>query len=233
MTDNSSKGFERKVWRVNVREKSFSREVVPQSWERLGGRGLVARILVDEGPPMCEPLGPYNKLIFTPGLLVGHMLSSCDRISVGGKSPLTGGVKEANAGGTTGLQLAFLGIKALIIEDKPEDDTWVVLKVGHDGVEFDSAEGLIGLGVYECAKKLIDKYGGKIAIALIGPGGEMQLSSAGIQNLDKENAPTRIAARGGLGAVMGSKQIKAIVIDARDGQKPPIAHLEEYRLEQT
>src|SRR4030065_2249006 len=127
MTDNSSKGFERKVWRVNVREKSFSREVVPQGWERLGGRGLVARILVDEVPPMCEPLGPYNKLIFTSGLLVGHMLSSCDRISVGGKSPLTGGVKEANAGGTTGLQMSLLGIRALIIEDKPTKKGWGVV----------------------------------------------------------------------------------------------------------
>ena len=230
--DNNSQLNETKVWRVNIRHESFTRENVPQTWKRLGGRGLIARILLDEVLPTCEPLGPLNKLIFAPGLLVGHMLSSCDRISIGGKSPLTGGVKEANAGGTTGLQLAFLGIKALIIEDKPEDDTWVVLKVGHDGVEFDSAEGLIGLGVYECAKKLIDKYGGKIAIALIGPGGEMQLSSAGIQNLDKENAPTRIAARGGLGAVMGSKQIKAIIVDAKEGHKPTIAHPDEYRAAQ-
>ena len=229
MTDNSSKGFEIKVWRVNVREKSFSREVVPQSWERLGGRGLVARILVDEVPPMCEPLGPYNKLIFTPGLLVGHMLSSCDRISVGGKSPLTGGVKEANAGGTTGLHMAFLGIKALIIEDKPVDENWQVIIINRDGIRFETAEGLVGLGVYDCAKKVIEKYGEKIAVALIGQGGEMQLSSAGIQNLDKENVPSRIAARGGLGALMGSKRIKAIIFDAKDCPKPAIAHPEEYR----
>ena len=220
------------VWRVNSRTKNITCNPTPSNWEQLGGRGLVARILVDEVPGTCEPLGPYNKLIFTPGLLVGHMLSSCDRISVGGKSPLTGGIKEANAGGTTGLQLVSLGIKAIIIEDKPQDDAWSILFVNHEGIKFEPADGFIGLGVYDCAKKLLAKYGNKIAIALIGPGGELQLASAGIQNLDKENTPSRIAARGGLGAVMGSKKIKAIVIDAKEGRKAPIAHPDEYRLAQ-
>jgi len=226
---NSSQEYSLKVWRVNLKEKSFTLEDVPSDWERLGGRGLIARILLDEVEPTCEPLGPKNKLLFAPGLLVGHMLSSCDRVSIGGKSPLTGGVKEANAGGTTGLQLAYLGIKALILEDKPIDDTWYVLYINTDGVKFESAEGLVGLGVYDCTRNIIEKYGEKIAVALIGRGGELQLSSAGIQNLDKEYVPSRIAARGGLGAVMGSKKIKAIVIDAKEGQKPPIAHPEVYR----
>jgi aldehyde:ferredoxin oxidoreductase len=229
MDDKSLNNYEYCCWRVNSRTKAITREPVPQTWEHLGGRGLIARILLDEVSPMCESLGPLNKLIFTPGLLVGHMLSSCDRISVGGKSPLTGGVKEANAGGTTGFYLMLLGIKALIIEDKPMNDDWSVLILNREGIKFDSANGLIGCGVYECALKLIEKYGNKIAVALIGQGGEMQLSAAGIQNLDKENHPTRIAARGGLGAVMGSKKIKAIVIDAKDGQKPPIAHPDEFR----
>jgi aldehyde:ferredoxin oxidoreductase len=128
---NSTLNYDLMVWRVNVKEKSFTREDVPPTWERLGGRGLIARILVDEVEPTCEPLGPKNKLLLAPGLLVGHMLSSCDRISIGGKSPLTGGIKEANAGGTTGLHLTHLGIKALIVEDKPIDDSWNVLyKIG-------------------------------------------------------------------------------------------------------
>ncbi len=160
------------------------------------------------------------------------MLSSCDRISIGGKSPLTGGVKEANAGGTTGLYMAFLGIKALIIEDKPDNDDWSILLVNHEGIKFESGQGLIGLGVFECGKKLIETFGPKIAVALIGQGGEMQLAAAGIQNFDKENLPSRIAARGGLGALMGSKKIKAIVFDSRLGEKPPIAHPEEFRLAQ-
>jgi len=218
-----------KIWRVNLKNKSVSYENIPKSWERLGGRGLVAKFLVDEVVPTCEPLGPMNKLILAPGLLVGHMISSCDRISFGGKSPLTGGVKEANAGGTTGLYMTHLGIKALIIEDQSINNDWSVLFIDSNGIKLDPAEELIGLGVYDCSKKLLDKYGSKIAVALIGRSGEFQLSSAGIQNLDKENIPSRIAARGGLGAVMGSKKIKAIVIDGRIGQKPSIAHPEEFR----
>jgi aldehyde:ferredoxin oxidoreductase len=229
MEYNSLNNYEYCVWRVNSKTKVSTREAVPHAWERMGGRGLIARILLDEVSPVCEPLGPLNKLIFAPGLLVGHMLSSCDRISIGGKSPLTGGVKEANAGGTTGLHLMFLGIKALIIEDKPITDEWSVLLINSDGIKFDTADGLLGCGVYECAQKLIEKYGNKIAVALIGQSGEMQLSAAGIQNFDKENIPSRIAARGGLGAVMGSKKIKAIVINVKEGQKPPIAHQDEYR----
>jgi len=229
MEEHSSNTYDLKVWRVNSRTKDVTRELEPQTWERLGGRGLIARILLDEVLATCEPLGSLNKLIFAPGLLVGHMLSSCDRISVGGKSPLTGGVKEANAGGTTGLHLMFLGIKALIIEDKPIDNNWSVLYITNNGIKFDSADGLVGHGVFDCAFKLMEKYGNKIAVAIIGQGGEMQLSSAGIQNFDKDNLPSRIAARGGLGAVMGSKRIKAIVIDSTEGQKPPIAHPEEYR----
>ena len=228
----SNENFELKAWRVNARTREFERQDVPGSWERLGGRGLIARILVDEVRATCEPLDRLNKLVFAPGLLVGHMLSSCDRISIGGKSPLTGGVKEANAGGTTGLHLAFLGIKALIIEEKPVDNEWFILFVSQEGIKLEPAGSLVGLGIYECGRKLIEKYGDKVAAAIIGPGGERQLASAGIQNFDKENNPTRIAARGGLGAVMGSKHIKAIVIDSKNGQKPPILNPEGYRAAQ-
>jgi len=107
--------YRSQVWRVNVREQTLKHEDVPETWIRLGGRGLLARILLDEVDAKCDPLGVGNKLIFAPGLLVGHMLSSTDRISVGGKSPLTGGIKEANAGGRTGYHMAFMGMKALII----------------------------------------------------------------------------------------------------------------------
>lgn len=217
------------VWRINMRNKTLIQESVPPSWERLGGRGLVARIMVDEVPGDCEPLGRFNKLIFAPGLLVGHMLSSCDRISIGGKSPLTCGIKESNAGGTTGLQLAYLGIKALVIEDQPEEKEWWLIYLSKDGIQFLPAKDLAGLGVQETALKLLERYGDKIALALIGTAGEQRLSAAGIQNLDKDRSPSRIAARGGLGAVMGSKGLKAIVIDARGTQKPPIVNPEAYK----
>lgn len=209
------------IWRVNLRTHSLMKQPVPEGWMRLGGRALLARILLDEGVATCEPLGPRNKLIFAPGLLVGHMLSSTDRISIGAKSPLTGGIKESNAGGRTGLQLTHLGVKALILEDQPEDGWWL-LHLSQAGLRFEPADDLLGLGVYETSQRLVERYGDKAAIALIGPGGERQLRAAGIQNLDKDRQPTRIAARGGIGAVMGSKHIKAIVIDATGGQKPPI-----------
>jgi len=217
------------IWRVDMRTQTLERQTVPESWQTLGGRGLLARILVDEVPATCEPLGRHNKLIFAPGLLVGHMLSSCDRISVGAKSPLTGGVKESNAGGSTGMQIVQLGIKALIIEDQPEVPGWWLLHLSKDGARFESADDLAGLGVYETAQRLLERFGSKVAIALIGPGGEMRFSSAGIQNLDKDRVPSRINARGGMGAVMGSKGLKAIVIDASRGSKPPVADLAAFR----
>ena len=222
-----------KVWRINTRKRTANIEPVPDNWSHLGGRGLLARMMLDEVDPTCDALGPANKLFFAPGLLVGHRLSSCDRISIGGKSPLTGGVKEANAGGSTGLQLTHLGIKALIIEDMPEeDDGWWLLHLNNRGVRFEPAPDLAGLGVYDSAPTLLDRYGSKCAIALIGPGGEMGFSSAGIQNLDKEGIPSRIAARGGLGALMGSKRIKAIIIDGASGERPAIDDIKAFRAAQ-
>ena len=224
--------YKSKIWRINVREQALKQEPIPQSWQRLGGRGLLARILVDEVDANCDPLGAGNKLIFAPGLLVGHGLSSTDRISIGGKSPLTGGVKEANAGGRTGYHMAFMGIHALIIEDAPKEDGYWILHLSMNGAKWEKADDLVGLGVYETAPKLLEKYGDKVAIALIGPGGEMRMNSAGIQNLDKDKIPSRIAARGGLGAVMGSKGLKAIVFDHAGGQKPAIANPEAFKVAQ-
>jgi len=227
--------YKSQVWRVNVREQTLKHESVPDSWKRLGGRGLLARILLDEVDAKCDPLGAGNKLIFAPGLLVVHMLSSTDRISVGGKSPLTGGIKEANAGGRTGLHMTNMGIFALIIEDQPtEDGFWVLhLSLANGGhAKWERADNVVGLGVYATAPKLLEKYGDKVAIALIGPGGEMKLKAAGIQNIDKDRVPARIAARGGLGAVMGSKGLKAIVFDNAGGQKPPIVSPEAFKVAQ-
>ena len=226
------KQYKPRVWRVNVRSQTLNLEPIPEAWQRLGGRGLVARILLDEVDAACDPLGPGNKLIFAPGLLVGHMLSSTDRISVGGKSPLTGGIKESNAGGRTGLHMTHLGMHALILEDQPEEDGFWVLHLSLEGAKWEKAESLIGLGVYETAPKLIEQYGDRVAIALIGPGGEMRMKSAGVQNLDKDRVPSRIAARGGLGAVMGSKGLKAIVFDHTGGQKPPLVRPEAFKAAQ-
>jgi aldehyde:ferredoxin oxidoreductase len=217
------------TWRINLKTKENSIEETPETWQRLGGRALIARILVDEVEATCDPLGPKNKLIYAPGLMVGHRLSSLDRISIGGKSPLTGGVKEANAGGRTGFHLAQLGIKALIIEGQPEEKEWQVMVVSKDGIRFEDAGEIIGLGVYDSAPPLIEKYGKDIALSLIGPGGEMKMKAAGIQNIDNDHVPSRIAARGGLGAVMGSKYLKAIVIDAEGGERPSVVDEDGFK----
>ncbi|MCJ7435864.1 MAG: aldehyde ferredoxin oxidoreductase, partial [Anaerolineales bacterium] len=224
--------YKSQVWRINVREQTLKHEPVPETWKRLGGRGLIARILLDEVDAKCDPLGAGNKLIFAPGLLVGHVLSSTDRISIGGKSPLTGGIKEANAGGRTGYHMAFMGIHALIIEDQPKEDGYWVIHLSLTGAKWEKADDLFGVGVYETAQRLVEKYGEKVAISLIGPGGEMRMKSAGIQNLDKDRIPSRIAARGGLGAVMGSKGLKAIVFDHAGGQKPAIVEPEAFKVAQ-
>ena len=221
--------YDLKVWRVNVRTQTLTREPVPASWERLGGRGLLARILLDEMDATCEPLGPNNKLVFAPGLLVGHMLSASDRLSAGAKSPLTGGFRESNCGGSTGLHMTNMGIRALILEDMPSEPGFWILHLSLSGAKWEKADDLVGQGVYEVAPKLLERYGKKVAISLIGQGGEYRLATAGIQNLDKERVPARINARGGLGAVMGSKGLKAIVWDDTGGQKPPIADPELFK----
>jgi aldehyde:ferredoxin oxidoreductase len=218
-----------KIWRINTQTRQHDIEDIPEAWVHLGGRGLLAKIMLDEVIPTCDPLGPNNKLVFAPGLLVGHRLSSLDRISIGGKSPLTGGIKEANAGGRTGYHLTQLGIKALIIEGRPTEDGWKVVHLSKEGVRFDQADGIVGQGVYQSAAALTARYGNQVAIALIGPGGEMKLRAAGIQNIDNDEVPSRIAARGGLGAVMGSKLIKAIVIDDQGGAPPPISDEQAFK----
>jgi aldehyde:ferredoxin oxidoreductase len=129
--------------------------------------------------------------------------------------------------------MAHMGVKALIIEDQPKEAGYWVLHLSlTDGAKWIKADDLAGLGVYETAAKLVEKYGEKVAIALIGPGGEMRMKSAGIQNLDKDRIPSRIAARGGLGAVMGSKGLKAVVFDHTGGQKPPVADPEAFKIAQ-
>jgi len=207
------------IWRVDLHSRMLRKEPVPPEWRALGGRGLIARILLDELSPETSPLSPGNKLIFTPGLLCGYRISSCDRVSVGVKSPMTGGIKESNAGGTTGLHMARLGMKALIIENSPAQGWWL-LHLHDDQADFLPADDLINLGVYQTASMLRERFGSKAAISIIGPAGERQYLAAGIANLDKDGVPSRFNARGGVGAVMGSKRIKAIIFDGTNRPFP-------------
>jgi aldehyde:ferredoxin oxidoreductase len=99
-----------KIYRVNMSKLSFSIEDVPERWNTLGGRGLTSTIISEEVDPACNPLGSKNKLVFTPGLFAGTKAANSGRLSVGAKSPLTGGIKESNSGGTAAQRLAKFAV---------------------------------------------------------------------------------------------------------------------------
>ncbi|WP_339061292.1 aldehyde ferredoxin oxidoreductase C-terminal domain-containing protein [Tepidibacillus marianensis] len=199
-----------KILRVNMSTFKIT-EAESTQYTGLGGRALTSRIVHDEVPPSCHPLGPFNKLIFANGLLTGSGASSADRYSIGAKSPLTGGIKESNAGGISGLKLGKLGIRALIFEGVRED--FKIIHISKDKISFDDATPILEKNLSEAANFLRDKYGKNVAVWLIGVAGEQKMNLAAIAGQDKEGFPTRFNGRGGLGAVAGSKGIKAIVLD--------------------
>jgi len=202
-----------KFMRVNMETLEVSTEEVPARCAELGGRGLTSTLVADEVDPTCHPLGPSNKLVFAPGIVTGTAAPSSGRISVGGKSPLTGGIKEANAGTPFAQKLARLGIRALIIEGVcPDPRKRYVLEIGADGGKLIEADYLTGKGMYQAFADLGKRYPGQ-AYCGVGPAGEVGLAMAGVTFNDLENRPSRYAGRGGLGAVMGKKGLKAIVVD--------------------
>ena len=137
-----------KIIRVNMSDLSVKKEDVPEAYQGLGGRGLTSAILLGEVEPTCSPIGPNNKLIFAPGLLGGTKCANSGRISVGAKSPLTGGIKEANSGGQAGGYLARLGITAIVIEGQPEDGKLYKLFIDKEKQELTPADDLKGMGNY-------------------------------------------------------------------------------------
>ena len=190
----------------------FSKEPLG-AFAGLGGRGLTSAIVSKEVNPLCHPLGNENKLVIAPGLLSGTVAAMSGRISIGCKSPLTGGIKEANAGGQASQVLARLGYAAIVLEGKPEGDDLYKIFIDKDSIKIEKDNSLKGLGNYDLIEKLKGKYGDKAAFISIGSAGEMKLSAASIACTDMEQRPTRHAGRGGVGAVMGSKGVKVIIMD--------------------
>ncbi|MDO7788183.1 aldehyde ferredoxin oxidoreductase C-terminal domain-containing protein [Desulforamulus aquiferis] len=203
-------------YRINVSDITVKEEELPKSYQLLGARGLVDSIIASEVDPTCDPLGPKNKMVFATGLFAGTSVPSSSRTSVGTKSPLTGGLKESSAGGPGGLYLGKLGVKAIIIEGAPKDNQWHYLNIDKEGVQLLPAGELIGLGCYDACKKLQRIHGKKSSIFVIGQAGEKKMLAANIAATDKEGVPTRQFGRGGVGAVMGAKHIKAVVINGTD-----------------
>ncbi len=179
----------------------------------LGGRAMTSTIIAREVNPLCHALSAENKLVISPGLLSGSVAAMSGRISVGCKSPLTGTIKEANAGGQPAQVLARLGYAAIVLEGKPEGDDLYKIFINRDGVKIEKDNKLKMLANYDLIDKMKKEYGDKIACISIGPAGEMKMSAASVACTDMELRPTRHAGRGGVGAVMGSKGIKVIVLD--------------------
>ncbi len=201
------------ILRIDMKALKVSYERTPDQYQMAGGRGLSASILDTEVEAGCDPLGMSNKLIVAPGLLAGTLAPSFGRISFGAKSPLTRGIKEANAGGTAAQKLDRLGIKAIVVEGAPSIKGFWIVKVDETGCDLLPAGELTGTSNYEMVATLKQKFGEKISTISIGPAGEAKMAAATIAVTDRDGRPARHAARGGLGAVMGAKGIKAIVID--------------------
>ncbi|MDD2271638.1 MAG: aldehyde ferredoxin oxidoreductase C-terminal domain-containing protein [Desulfuromonadaceae bacterium] len=218
-----------KILRVNMTDLSSKLESVPTAWAGLGGRGLTSTIVAAEVPPACHALGASNKLVFAPGLLTGTAAANSGRLSAGAKSPLTGTIKESNAGGTAAQMLARLGIKALIIEGMPTEDKWYSLHVNKDGVSVQEETELVGKKNFAVIEALEARLGKKTGILTIGPVGELKMAAANISVKDPDSK-IRSHGRGGLGAVMGSKKIKFISIDDQGAPGVTIADPEKFKV---
>ncbi len=206
----------KKLLRIDMESRTTSSEAADENFPLLGGRSLIATILHQEVDAAADPLGPENKLIVCPGLFADTIAPCSGRISVGGKSPLTRTIKESNAGGTMAKRMAALGLQGLVLERKPKEGEWFVLVVDASGVEFLSAQPYLGMNNYQLSEELRKDLGGDISIASIGLAGERGYRNSSIQFTDREGHPARAAARGGLGALMGSKGVKAIVFQDVD-----------------
>ncbi len=207
-----------KFLRVDMSSLEVKEEKLPEKYRKMGGRGLTSGFVLDEVKPDCHPLGKNNKLIFAPGMVTGTSAPSSGRISVGGKSPLTGGIKESNAGTPFAQNLARSGYKAIVIEGKPEnDDKCWMLVLDSEGARLEEAtvckEKKTGATV-NTLKEAYDNHD----FALIGPAGEWKMAMAGICFNDPEYRASRYSGRGGLGAVMGSKGLKAIAVEKKMGK---------------
>jgi aldehyde:ferredoxin oxidoreductase len=199
------------------------------SYAGLGGRALTSAIVCKEVPPTCHPLSEENKLVIAPGLLSGSAAAMSGRISVGCKSPLTGGIKEANSGGQPSQMIGRLGYAAIVLEGKPKEGALYRVYINKDKVEIKADPSLKMLGNYAVAEKMKAEYGDKVSCISIGPAGEMKMAAASVAFTDMEFRPTRHAGRGGVGAVMGSKGVKVIVVDDAGCQARSPKEVEKFK----
>ena len=207
--------------RINMKDRTHQLTEVPEKYKKLAGRSLTSNLIADEVPPLAHPLGPNNKLVFSPGFVTGTSAPSSSRISVGGKSPLTGGIKESNAGTPWAWKLGRMRIKALIVEGQPEDkgEFWGLVigldkETGQPTLEWFDATEFTGQDAYDVYPMVFKKFEGRrVSVCGIGMASEHAYGNAGVIFEDMSQNPSRFAGRGGLGSVMGSKGLKFILLD--------------------
>ena len=210
------------ILRINMADRSYKLEEVPEKYKQLAGRGFTSTLIYDEVPALAHPLGPNNKLVFSPGFMTGTSAPTSARVSCGAKSPLTGGIKESNAGSEWPDAIASMQIAGLVVEGKPPQNGkfWVALlswdkDEDKPKVEFTPADEYVGLTAQMSFDKVYENFGKKVTVAGIAAAGERMNSNSGIVFDDMAHRATRYAGRGGLGAVMGSKGLKYIVINRK------------------
>jgi aldehyde:ferredoxin oxidoreductase len=215
-------GYTGKFLRVNLTNEKTSVEKLDgkTAGKFVGGKGLGAKILYDSVNPNTDPLGPENLLIFASGPLTGTLAPSSARWVVITKSPLTGAFLDSHVGGFFGAEMKSTGFDCLVISGKAVNPT--CLWIHNDSVDFINAEDLWGKGCLETETKLKERLDKNAKVASIGPAGERLVRYACITaDLYRQ------AGRGGTGAVMGAKNLKAIAV--RGDMKPEYAHPKEFR----
>jgi aldehyde:ferredoxin oxidoreductase len=214
-------GYAGRILRVNLTEGTITTEPTPEKvlQEFLGGRGLGAYLLWTEVPAGIDPLGPENKLFISPGPLSGTLFPGAGKMDFTTRSPLTGGYADASMGGLLTAEIKYAGYDSIILEGvSPEP---VYLYIDDDTVELRDANAYWGMGSFALETELKEELGEEFQIATIGPAGEQRVKYACI-NHDFG----RQAGRGGVGTVMGAKQVKAIAVRGTGGI--PIADVEAF-----
>jgi len=202
------KGVFNKIISINLTDKSHETiEIDDEVYEKfLGGRGLGAKLFTDRVHPKIEPLSPKNKLVFTTGPVTGTSVSTSGRMSLVTKSPLTGTIFYSNTGGMFGFSMKRCGIDGLIVSGKSDKPCYIVIN-GESGIELKDASFLWGMNTEETYAKLKEIEGDSVHTLEIGPAGENLVKIASIMN-----DAARAFGRGGVGAIFGSKNLKAIVV---------------------
>lgn len=218
------KGWWNRLLWIDLSRKEAKPVEYPAEWaiDYLGGRGLAARILWEYMEPGIDPLGPKNLLIMAVGPLTGLPLPSSGKMVVAAKSPLTGGYGDGNVGSWASVHMRKAGWDAIVFSGVAEKPTVVVVE--DDKVSFEDADDLWGLDTWETERKLREKYGKNTGIVEIGPAGENLVKFSTV--ISQEG---RSGGRPGMGAVMGSKKLKAVVI--KGSKEVPLHDVKRVRSE--